>query len=388
MDWDTFAMVGRSFSQVFPNSLLLRTNPSSLGPDFLLVGFNSKKRPAQNYLKNNLRHAGQSKNVTLKNHRLFYHLIISEDLQRLFKDGQVNTDARPWLEFSAPKLLHIKDPLIKQHITSNMWLSDDTLSIIRKDLSDIKWQIDYAEFALSIIRPEMAFQNPVDLAMASASERNRFNGVLKTFCESNIITDFSLFGDEEITRVCILTQIKTAQDKLLTNQEKVPLNLHLGVLHSEIGMMDEAHRFFQEALRLDPNNPDVHYDLALFYSRQGRTLDAVKHYSETLLLRPYHQNASNNLAWIFATNENPKIRNGERAVQLAEQSCNINDDDPFLLDTLAAAYAETGRFSEALKVAREAIAMAQLSGYEDLLKDIEKRFSYYQMNRPYRENRT
>jgi len=43
MDWPTFALVGRTFSQVFPNSVLMRTNPSSLGPDFLLIGFKGDK---------------------------------------------------------------------------------------------------------------------------------------------------------------------------------------------------------------------------------------------------------------------------------------------------------------------------------------------------------
>lgn len=386
MDWDTFAMVGRTFSQVFPNSLLLRTNPSSLGPDFLLVGFNSKERPVQNYLKNNLRHARQSKNVTLKNHRLFYHLIISEDLKGFFKHGQINTDARPWLEFSAPKLLHTKDPLIQKYITSNIWLTDETLSIVREDLLDINWQIDFAEFALSIIRPEMAFQNPVDLARASASERNRFQGIMKTFCESNIITDFSLFGDQEIRRACISEQINAAQDKLVTAEDKVPLNLHLGILYSEINRTDIASKYFTEALHLDPDNPDVHYDLALFFSKQGRTMDAVKHYSETLKLNPYHQDASNNLAWIFATHKNPMIRNGEKAIHLAERSCSISEGDPFLLDTLAAAYAEAGRYEEARKTALKAINIAQSSGDHDLMIEIRRRLNLYQLKRPYRDN--
>ena len=180
--------------------------------------------------------------------------------------------------------------------------------------------------------------------------------------------------------------IKTAQDKLATVSDKAPLTLHLGILHSEIGMTDAALKFFKEALRIDPDNPDVHYDIALFSSKQGRIQDAVKHYSETLKIKPYHQDASNNLAWILATHGDPGIRNGEEAIRLAERSCNITEGDPFLLDTLAASYAEAGRFKEARETAREAIYAAKLSGDNDLMIDIERRLRLYQLNRPYREN--
>ena len=385
MDWSTFALVGRTFAQVFPNSLLMRTNPSSLGPDFLLIGFKNKGGLEEQVAAQNLRYAKRSKNVVLKNHHLFYHLIISEDLQRLFGNGPINTDARPLLEFSAPKLLYTKDPMIHEELTKNRSLRKESLAIINEAATDTDFQIDFAEFALSVIRPELSFQNPVDMTRTTPPQKKRLYGLLENFCANHVVTDFSLFGDDGLKGMCISAQIEKAQQMLPVSSDKTPLYLHLGALYSEIGMPDEALRYLTEALNKDPDKADVHYDMALFLSKQGRTADAVKHYSEALDLSPYYSDASNNLAWILATNEDPKVRNGLKAVRLAEMACKVNGNhDPILLDTLAAAYAEAGRFKEARQTARQAFKLSLETGYESLAKDIKHRLELYQSNRPYR----
>ena len=389
MDWPTFAMVGRTFSQVFPNSLLMRTNPSSLGPDFLLVGFNGNVRLDERIMAQRIGYSHQSKNVSLNNHRVLYPLIVSEDLQKLFGNGPINTDARPWLEFSAPKLLYANDPMINERLNTNRSLTKETLAIMKEAETDVDFQIDFAEFSLSMIRPEMAFQNPVNLSRASKSQKDRLYNLMKDFCKNNVVTDFSLFGDEELKKACIIEQIEKVQQRLRVIEEKNRLYIHLGALQSEMGMMDEALKSFTEALRIKPDDADVHYDLALFLSKQGRTADAIKHYLEALRIRPYYLDASNNLAWIFATHGNPSFRNGEKAVQMAEQTCKLSGRrDPFLLDTLATAYAEAGRFGDARQIAQEAIDIALLTGQYDLVKDIKRRLELYRSSLPYREDRS
>ena len=87
--------------------------------------------------------------------------------------------------------------------------------------------------------------------------------------------------------------------------------------------------------------------------------------------------------------ENATFRDGEKAVKLAESVCEISGrSDPSLLDTLAAAYAETGRFEEARQTAQEAIDLAQSTGYDSLEKDIKSRIRLYESNRPFREKRS
>jgi spermidine synthase len=388
MDWPTFALVGRTFSKVFPNSLLMRTNPSSLGPDFLLLGFKGNTGFKGHVAENSVRFARQSKNVTLNDHRVLYNLIVSEDLQRLFGDGPVNTDANPWLEFSAPKLLHTDDPMIRERLNTNRSLRKKTIEIIRQGAMDVDLGIAFAAFTLSLIRPEMAFQNPVDFSRASHAQKERLKSIMKDFCTNNIVSDFSLFGDEELIKVCTAAQFESVQQRLPIAEDKAPLYLQLGILHSNVGEADVALRHFKEALQTDPHNADVYYDLALFLSKLGRTADAIKHYSEALRLKPYYVYAANNLAWIYSTHENPEFRDGEKAVKLAESVCDIGRcNDPALLDTLAAAYAETGRFKEAQLTAREAADLAQSTGYDSLAKEIKSRIKLYESNRPFREKR-
>ena len=118
MDWETFALVGRTFASVFPNNLLVSTNPAR-SRDFLLVGFNGDFGLKEDIAAINLKYAQQSKNIFLPNHTLFYNLVVAEDLSWFFGKGPINTDERPFLEFSAPKIMHASDPTIAARIMSN-----------------------------------------------------------------------------------------------------------------------------------------------------------------------------------------------------------------------------------------------------------------------------
>lgn len=236
MDWPTFALVGRTFSQVFPNSILVRTNPSTVGPDFLLVGFKGRKGLDENIAAKNLIYAQNSKNVTLLNHRLFYLLIITEDLKRLFGKGLVNTDNRPRLEFLAPKLMHTLDLTIVRQLIDKHWLSRETLKIVDESFTDVDRQIDLAAYALPFFKPNTPFQFPVDLSSATPEQKERFSRLLQEYCANNIVKDFSGLEDEDIKRSCIDVQIKTLLDRLDktdSSEDKEPLILHLRHLYSE-----------------------------------------------------------------------------------------------------------------------------------------------------------
>jgi Flp pilus assembly protein TadD len=200
------------------------------------------------------------------------------------------------------------------------------------------------------------------------------------------VTDFSLFGDEGLKNDCITTQIESMEQRLSSGQNTASLHLHLGALYGELGLPGDAFRHFTEAAKEEPQNAHVHHNQAIFFSKQGRTKEAIQQYLETLRLDPYYLDASNNLAWVFATHENPMFRNGDKAVQLSEQACQLDGRrDPFLLDTLAAAYAEVGRFEEARLTALEAIDRAKLTGFDHLVGDIERRLRLYQSGQPYRK---
>ncbi len=152
------------------------------------------------------------------------------------------------------------------------------------------------------------------------------------------------------------------------------------------GKTDEAVTHFAEALRLKPDYAQAHYNLAVARSRQGETGQAVVHYSEVLRLMPDSLDVLGNLAWILATDDSAEVRDPARAIQLAERACALTGHkQPAMLDTLAAAYASAGRFSQAVETAKKAAALAEASGRSELAGDIRARLRLYREGRPYRQ---
>ena len=94
----------------------------------------------------------------------------------------------------------------------------------------------------------------------------------------------------------------------------------------------------------------------------------------------------NNLAWLLATYPDDKFRNGKRAVELAEWACKVTSYKiPKLLDTLAAAYAEEKRFTEAIETATKALELAELQKNPVVqIQQIRFRLEQYKAGRPIR----
>jgi len=87
----------------------------------------------------------------------------------------------------------------------------------------------------------------------------------------------------------------------------------------------------------------------------------------------------------LATSSNESMRNGARAVQLAEDVARrAGHPNAIVLRTLAAAYAETGRFSDAIAAAQKAIEIARATGNAGLIGDLERSIVAYQSNQPIR----
>jgi tetratricopeptide (TPR) repeat protein len=168
---------------------------------------------------------------------------------------------------------------------------------------------------------------------------------------------------------------------------------HLGVALDKVGRIEEAVEHYLVALHTNQMVPLEPYDyvtaryfLATALLELARTRDAVAEYRQVLNLNPQMQPAQNNLAWILATDSDPELRNGAEAVQLAEQLCQQTDYRiPAFLSTLAAAYAEAGRFAEAVATAEKARTLALDAGDTDLADKNASRLELYRAGRPYRE---
>ena len=195
---------------------------------------------------------------------------------------------------------------------------------------------------------------------------------------------------------------------------------NLGLALAGQGHLEEAVKHFGEVVRLKPGQAQAHNDLAIALARQGKFADAlahfnlalkhgadpaqaqnnmgmtcsalgkieaaIEHYQEAIRLRPDAVEPLNNLAWLLATQPEARYRNGSEAVALAERAVELTKrQHAGKLDTLAAAYAEAGRFSEAEKTALQAMAVARAAEENDLAPQIETRLKGYQNRRPWHE---
>jgi protein O-mannosyl-transferase len=139
------------------------------------------------------------------------------------------------------------------------------------------------------------------------------------------------------------------------------------------------------ALKLQPT-PELHVQIAIILAIKEEYPDAVTHYLEALQSRPDSLEALNNLAWLLATCADAQVRDGARAVKYAGRACELTQYriTPFV-GTLAAAYAEAGRYDDAIVTAEKACALAVKSGEADLLKRNRELLILYRAHQPYRE---
>ena len=151
------------------------------------------------------------------------------------------------------------------------------------------------------------------------------------------------------------------------------------------GRIDEAIADWEWTLQLQPNDADAHTSLGNAFLRQGSFKDAIAQYEMAVALAPEDPHSRNNLAWTLATSSDDSIRDGAKAVGFAEQAVVLSGvREPQFLRTLGAAYAESGRFTEAIAAARQAAAIANMQGKRGLATSLEKDLVLYRANLPLR----
>jgi spermidine synthase len=348
MDWPTFALVGRTFADVFPNSILVATAPFGPRDDYFLVGFKGSKGLILDNAKQQLRYAQRSKNVTFPDARLLYRLIVAEDLQSLFGPGPVNTDSRPRLEFAAPKLMHHIDLMVIRTLLSKRQLSAVTMDIIKQVTKDIDAQIDFAVFALSLYSP---FPDMVDLSRATALQKQRFFELMDSYCAKNLVDD-SVFKDEEMRRRCCSIQIEARESNIDAMPDKALSYFYLANRYYTRGMLDEAVANYAKSLQIKPDNAEVHYDLAQVLAEQGKLDVAASHFLKALELKPNYYEAHSKLGVILAQEDRL-----EEAIKHFTEALRIKPDFADAHNDLGLALTHQGKldraiihFSEALRI--------------------------------------
>ena len=115
--------------------------------------------------------------------------------------------------------------------------------------------------------------------------------------------------------------------------------------------------------------------------------EAITHLQQALQIKPDYVEAQNNLAWLLATCQQASLRNGNKAAELAQRANQLTDGgNPVVLGTLAAAYAESGRFPEAVEAAQRALRLAEMQSNTALADAIRSQMKFYQAGIPFHSN--
>jgi tetratricopeptide (TPR) repeat protein len=214
--------------------------------------------------------------------------------------------------------------------------------------------------------------------------------------------------------------IKQWEKALKLEPDYAKAHYSMGLVLAQQGKYDDAIKHFSDALRTKPDWAEAHYNLGGVYARQGKLELAVMQCEETLRLKPDYLTARvslaytllhlgeirsaveqfykilqlkpddleilNVLAWLLATTEDTSIQNPSDSVRFAQRACELTKyQRPDLLDTLAAAYAVAGRFSEAVEIAEKVKKMAEDAGQKEIAEKMQTRLQLYKANRPYRQ---
>jgi Flp pilus assembly protein TadD len=175
-----------------------------------------------------------------------------------------------------------------------------------------------------------------------------------------------------------------AARKLLPDDATVAADF--GVALAMSGQMDAAIVEFNEALRLQADFPSAQANLAKALNSLGRASEAVAHYREVLERHPLDRTAAAALSWLLATHADEQIRNGADALAVIEPLASAaTQDDAIVLNSLAAAYAELGRFDEAVRAAQRARDAARKANQLGLARQCEQQAEEYRQRRPHRE---
>ena len=242
--------------------------------------------------------------------------------------------------------------------------------------------------ALEIRPDDMEIHNDVGNLLTSCGQFDEaiahFRAVLKTkpdYAEVHYNLGSALLRKGQIDEAA-----SHFRDALATKPDLAEAHCNLGIALAKRGQFDEAISHYQQALAIKPDSAALHDNLDIARDRREGILKDLAERRELLRTRPNDVALLNDTAWVLATNPNASIRNGTEAVGLAQHAVKLTDGkESSFLDTLAAAYAEAGRFSEAAKTAEQALALAASQNNTSLADALRSRIKLYQSGFAYRE---
>jgi len=177
------------------------------------------------------------------------------------------------------------------------------------------------------------------------------------------------------------------QEALRLNPGAAVAHINFATLLSEMGRFNDALNEYKTAMQLEPDDPRPHYLMGKACLRAGQGAEALQHFRDALQRDPNDFETLTWLARVLAADENPTVRNGTEAISFGERAANLTGgEQPYVLDSLAMAYAEAGRFKDAQSTVQRAIQIATSAGAQKTIPEMQQRLELYQHDKPYRED--
>ena len=273
--------------------------------------------------------------------------------------------------------------------TSKNWLAHDQLGIVLTGRGQIDEAITHYQKALETKPDDVVAHNNLALVLASRGQIDAAVSHYEKVLEINpdFAESHNNLGATLASRGQIDAAISHYEKALEIKPDCVAAHVNLGAALAGRGQIDAAIDHFQKAIEIKPNDVGARRDLEVVLSERKRILTALAAQRELLRSRPKDTTLLNNIAWMLATNPNASVRNGAEAVDLAQRAVELSDGkSPEILATLAAAYAEAGRFAEAVQTASKALDLAIQQKKQPLANSIEVRIRLYEAKTPFHES--
>jgi tetratricopeptide (TPR) repeat protein len=215
-------------------------------------------------------------------------------------------------------------------------------------------------------------------------------------------------------------------ESIVQSYEALKIKPGYAVIHNGLGLallqkgeLDKAVAFFQQAIKLRSDYADAYANLGLALYKQGRFKQAIEELTKAISLDPQSVETRvqlvkcllatnkvsqavqelksiadfsgdwtvlNNLAWYLAIYRQADFYDSVEAVRLAQTACRLTNYQHFApLDTLAVAYAATGRFDEAADAAEKALKLAQAANNKQMVDSIQQHLNLFRNHQPYIE---
>jgi tetratricopeptide (TPR) repeat protein len=151
------------------------------------------------------------------------------------------------------------------------------------------------------------------------------------------------------------------------------------------GDYDKAILDYTKAIEINPRNADAYYGRGLAWGKKSNHGKVIADCTKAIEIDPKYANAYSCLAWIMATCLDGRYRDGKQAVKFAEKALKL-EETPWTMASLAAAYAEAGRFQEAVQTQERAITKLKQAGATKYLSQFTELLSSYKAGKPWRKN--